>query len=187
MRGEGVGMSRARRVGGSEAQAAPTFGDDDAVGGVAGVEADLDGKVHADVTDVLFEGADVLGALVGDAGDDVAIDEDCGYVRRRGVAGGDEPLGLGDAAVGDAAGEGEEVAAGAFDLVGGGLSAGEDVAGDAGGDRDSEAHGQDVPGGPEEERQMGWNVRKHGSMKVSGEKNSVSQAGAGGRGLRRVP
>ena len=60
---------------GGEAKAAPGFGDDDAVGGVVEVVADLDGEVGADVPDVVGEGGDVLGALVGDAGDAVVVHE----------------------------------------------------------------------------------------------------------------
>ena len=58
-----------------EAKAAPGFGDDDAVGGVVEVVADLDGEVGADVADVVGEGGDVLGAFVGDAGDAVVVHE----------------------------------------------------------------------------------------------------------------
>ena len=63
---------------GVEAEAAPGFGDYDAVAGVAGVEADLDGEVDADLADVLGEVGDVLGALVGDAGDAIAVEEHSG-------------------------------------------------------------------------------------------------------------
>ena len=63
-----------------EAQAVPGFGYYDAVAGVAGVEADLDGEVDADLADEVGEWGDVLGALVGDAGDLVAVEEDGGGV-----------------------------------------------------------------------------------------------------------
>jgi hypothetical protein len=38
-----------------QAEAAPGFGDDDAVAGVVGIVADLDGKIDADVADQLGE------------------------------------------------------------------------------------------------------------------------------------
>ena len=63
---------------GVQAEAAPGFGDDDAVAGVVGVVADLDGEIDADVADEFGEQGDVLGALVGDAGDAVGVDEDGG-------------------------------------------------------------------------------------------------------------
>ena len=59
-----------------EAEAVPGFGDYDAVSGVAWVEADLDGEVDTDLADEVGERGDVLGALVGDAGDLVAVEED---------------------------------------------------------------------------------------------------------------
>ena len=59
-----------------EAQAVPGFGYYDAVAGVAGVEADLDGEVDAELADEVGEWGDVLGAFVGDAGDLVAVEED---------------------------------------------------------------------------------------------------------------
>ena len=63
-----------------EAQAVPGFGDYDAVAGVARVEADLDGEVDAELADEVGEWGDVLGGLVGDAGDLVAVEEDGGGV-----------------------------------------------------------------------------------------------------------
>jgi hypothetical protein len=63
-----------------EAEAVPGFGDYDAVAGVARVEADLDGEVDADLADEVGERGDVLGALVGDSGDLVAVEEDGGGV-----------------------------------------------------------------------------------------------------------
>ena len=63
------------RVVGGEAEPAPGFGYDDAVGGVVEVVADLDGEVGADVPDVVGEGGDVLGALVGNACDAVVVHE----------------------------------------------------------------------------------------------------------------
>ena len=63
-----------------EAQAVPGFGDYEAISRVAGVEADQDGEVDADLADEVGERGDVLGALVGDAGDLVAVEEDGGGV-----------------------------------------------------------------------------------------------------------
>ena len=97
-----------------EAEAAPGFGYDDAVGGVVEVVADLDGKVGADVADVVGEGGDVLGALVGDAGDAVVVDEQAGSVG--GVVGGERRVG--DGSIGDVAHGSEKVAAIALDLFG---------------------------------------------------------------------
>ena len=63
-----------------EAEAVPGFGDYDAVAGVAGVEADLDGEVDADLTDEIGEWGDVLGGFISDACDLVAVEEDGGGV-----------------------------------------------------------------------------------------------------------
>ena len=71
-----VGMVR------GDAEAAPGFGDDDAVGWVVEIVADLDGQVGADVADVVGESGDVLGALVGDSSNAVVVDE-----QARGVGG----------------------------------------------------------------------------------------------------
>ena len=108
-----------------EAEAAPGFGYDDAVGGVVEVVADLDGQVGADIADVVGEGGDVLGALVGDAGDAVIVDEQARCAG--GVVGGEGRVG--DGSVGDAAHGGELVAAGALDLFRRRLFAGEEIAG----------------------------------------------------------
>jgi hypothetical protein len=114
-----VGMVR------GEAEAAPGFGDDDAVGGVVEVVADLDGQVGADVADVVGERGDVLGALVGDASDAVIVDE-----QTRGVGGVVKGEGrVGDGSVGDAAHGGEKVTALSLDLFRGGLFTGEYVGG----------------------------------------------------------
>ena len=112
------------RVVGGEAEAAPGFGYDDAVGGVVEVVADLDGEVGADVADVVGEGGDVLGALGGDAGDAVVVDEQAGSVG--GVVGSERRVG--DGSVGDAAHSREKVAAIAFDLFGGRFFTGEEIA-----------------------------------------------------------
>ena len=111
---------------GGEAETAPGFRDDDAVGGVMEVVANLDGEVSADVADVVGEGGDVLSALVGNAGDAVVVDEQAGGVG--GVVRGGWRVG--DGPVGDAAHSREKVAAIAFDLFGGRFFTGEEIAGD---------------------------------------------------------
>ena len=148
-------------MGGAEAETAPGLGDYDAVGWVAGVEADLDGEIDADVADEVGQGSDVLGALVGDAGDEVAVDENAGGGEWRVGADGSWPFGVGDAAVGDAAGEGEVVAAGVLDLFRSEALAGEVIA------RGSRSNGgcaekREVARRPQKERQMSWNVLQHG-------------------------
>jgi hypothetical protein len=165
-------------VGAAQAEAAPGFGDDDAVGWVAGVEADLDGEIDADLADVLGEVGDVLGALVSDAGDAVAVEKDGGGGGSDGcgvMAGGcgDEPLGLGDAAVCNAAGAGEVVAADMFALGGGDALAGEENAGGAGDGGEPEAEDGEVPRRAEEGRQVGWDRQRHGS---SADKDSANAA-----------
>lgn len=148
------------RVVGGEAEAAPGFCYDDAVGGVVEVVADLDGEVGADVADVAGEGGDVLGAFVGDAGDAVVVHEEAGCVG--GVVGCEG--GVGDGAVGDAAHSGEEVAAGAFDLFGGGARAADDVPDQAQQGCGADGEGGDSSRGAESERQMDWKMWKHRSL-----------------------
>lgn len=141
-----------------DAEAGPRFGDDDGVAGVAGIKADLDGKVNADVADVLGERANVLGAFVGDAGDAIAVDEGVGG----GVFGFAGPVGLGDAAIDDATGGGEVVAAFALELFLVGLDAMQAVPGDAGHGCDPEAEDRECT----RRSQDGWDGRrdnkKHG-------------------------
>ncbi len=72
--------------------------------------------VDAEAEDLIGEMADVLGAVVGDAGEAVAVDEDVGCWGDAVVAG--EGAGVEDDAVGDAACAGEVFAAAALDLVG---------------------------------------------------------------------
>ncbi len=108
-----------------EAQAAPGFGYDDAVGGVVEVVADLDGQVSTDVADVVGEGGDVLSALVGDASDAVVVDEQAGGVG--GVVGGGWRVG--DGSIGDAAHGSEKVASVALDLFWSKFFTGEEIAG----------------------------------------------------------
>jgi hypothetical protein len=71
-------------------------------------------------------------------------------------------VGLGDAAVGDASGAGEVLAAHLLAFGFGEAFAGEEVAGDAGGSSDDEAQSGDVPRGAEELRDVNCEVRKHG-------------------------
>ena len=156
-------------LGGFEAEAAPGFGDDDAVAGVVGGVADLDGEVGADVVDEFGEGGDVLGALVGDAGDAVVVDDDvgggggffgCGW-GGIGLCVGLRDEGVHDGAVGDAAGAGEEFAALAFELFFGGFVAREEVDGGAcrggygGAGRGDDSRGAEVG------REMSWIQQVH--------------------------
>ena len=87
------------------------------------VVADLDGQVGADVADVVGEGGDVLGALVGDACDAVVVNEQAGGVS--GVVGSEGRVG--DGSVSDTAHGSEKVAAGALDLFGGKFFTGEEI------------------------------------------------------------
>lgn len=148
-----------------EAEAGPGVGDDDAVAWVAGVETDLNGEIDADVADEVGKGVDVLSALIGDAGDDVAVDEDFGQVDGiGGVVGrmvGAE--GVGDAAVGDAAGGGDGVAAELLDLVWGGSAAGEEI--DGGADSSgNDAERCQVLRDPQGVRQRQWLKVEHGEL-----------------------
>ena len=97
----------------AKAQAAPGFGDDDAVGRVVRVVTDLDGKVGADIADVIGKQSDVLGALIGDAADTVVVNDDERHRVRVVLL----QRGLGDAAIGDAARGCEKVAAVPFNLL----------------------------------------------------------------------
>ncbi len=113
-------------------EAVPGFGDDDGVGGVLAVVADLDGVVEAEIFDERGEGGDVLRALVGDAGDAVTVDEGA----RLGFGGGD----VDEGAVDDAAEGGETLAAALLALQGGGAALEEDDD-DDGGDRGDDGCG----------------------------------------------
>ena len=145
---------------GGEAEAAPGFGDDDAVGGVVEIVADLDGEIGADVANVVGEGGDVLGALVSDAGDAVVVHEEMGSVGR--VVGCEGSVG--DGAVGDAALGGEEIAAGALDLFRGEAGAADDVPDYTQQGCGADGEGGDSSRGSESERQMGWKMWKHRSL-----------------------
>ena len=157
---------------GAEAQAAPRLGDDDAVGRIVRRVANLDGEVGADVVDVVGQGGDVLGALVGDAADAVVVDDDVGRWGGTfglggglgGAGGGAARLhdhGVHDGAVGDASGTGEQVAAFALDLFGGGLAPRQDIAGDADRSDYANANRGEDSGRAEGERHMNWNQREH--------------------------
>lgn len=149
-----------------ESKSAPGFCDDDAVAGVAGVEADLDGQVDADVADIVWQEGDVLGALVGNAADAIAVHEDAGG-GGRGVGGYVcDPLGFGDAAIGDATDPCDVVAAGTLYLGCAGLAAGEEVGSDAGDSCCAEGDDNDVPRVTEQNRRLGWNVREHGGLEM---------------------
>ena len=113
---------------GLHAEAAPGLADDDAVAGVAGVVLDLDGLVDAEAGGAIGDGGDVLAAVVGDAGDAVAVHEQLG--GGAGAFFAVEGAGVDDAAVGDAALRGEVFAAAAFELGGGRTAAASDQPGD---------------------------------------------------------
>lgn len=125
----------------TDAQAAPGFGYDDAVTGVLGVVADLDGEVDADVADVLRETGYVLQAFVAYAGHFVLIAKDIGwgvFDARAGGFGVDAAVWTVEAdvyqgGVGDATAGGEELAALALDLFRAGAAVVEDVSGNADG------------------------------------------------------
>ncbi len=95
-------------------EARPGFGNKDTVARVAGVVAHLDGLVEAEADDAVGEARDILGAVVGDAGEAVTVDEDLG-------CGGDtvfaiEGEGVYDDAVADAAFGGDALTAAALYL-----------------------------------------------------------------------
>ena len=83
----------------------PGLADQDAVAGVAGVIAEGDGLVKAVAADLIWEHGDVLRAVVDDAGEAIAVDEDF----RSGVEAlfTSEVAGVEDEAVSDAAVGGE--------------------------------------------------------------------------------
>ncbi len=164
---------------GGHAEAAPVFGDDDAVAGVARVEADLDGEVDAHLMDEVGEGGYVLGALIGDAGDLVTVEQHGGSVAgERGVrlgagvgarveVGRGGPASVGDAAVGDTSGEGELVAAETFALFGGGSTADIDVGSGGTNGNDAGSDADQVPRRAQERRQMNWDIQNHRRLEAS--------------------
>lgn len=105
-------------VGGSAggAKAGPGLAHDQAVAGVVGVVAHLDGLVQAEAADTVAKHGDILGAVVDDATEAIAEEEDFGLFGEAFVAA--EVAGVEQKAVGDAAARGEELAAAAFDLFG---------------------------------------------------------------------
>lgn len=109
MGGRGVGG----RLGAGDLEAAPVFGDDDGVGWVVVVVADLDGEVDAKAAHLIGEAGDVLYRLVGDPGDAVVEEEHLGAGGTILEAGGAfekaavEGGGVDKTAVRDAAGVGE--------------------------------------------------------------------------------
>ena len=105
-------------------EAGPGFGDEDAIAGVAGVVADLDGLVDAVAADAVREAGDVLGAVVGDAGEAVAVEEDFGGGGNAVFA--VEGAGIDEVAVRDAADGCEAFAAAAFDFFRGGAARADD-------------------------------------------------------------
>ena len=130
---------------GFHAEAAPLFRDDDAVAGVARVVADLDGLVDAVAGGAFGEEGDVLRAVVGDARDAVAEEQDVGRGADAFVA--VVGAGVHNAAVGDAAVEGEVLAAAALKLDGG-WTAAADV------EPDATARGSDARGDASNEAGM---------------------------------
>jgi hypothetical protein len=171
-------------VRGFQAEAAPGFGDDDAVAWVVGGVADLDGQVGADVVDLVGEGGDVLGALVSDAGDAVVVDDDVGGgggffgLGWGGIGAGLRNEGVHDGAVGDAAGGGKEFAALAFELFGGGIVAGEEIGGNAScGHQDSADRSEHDARVAERQRRMNWIQQKHGVCQEDSSRRAVREPG----------
>ena len=116
-------------------EAAPGFGDEDAVAGVAGVVADLDGLVDAVAEDAVGQERDVLGAVVGDSGETVAVEKNL-------WSGGDavfavEGTGVYEVAVGDAADGGDVFAAATLQLFGGRAAGADDEVGGCASDDDA--------------------------------------------------
>ncbi len=118
-------------------EAGPCFRDDDAITGVAWVVAELDGLIDTKTEDAVGEMADILGAVVRDTGQAVAVDKNVGGGRDAVVAG--EGTGVEDDAIGDATGKCEVFAAAPLDLVGRGAAQVDDE--DDEGDKDNNACG----------------------------------------------
>ena len=124
----------------ADAQATPGFSDHDAVAGVLGVVADLDGEIDAEMADVLRKTGYILEAFVADSGDFVLIAEDVGgrifgAEIRLGAAVGTIKAGVDERGIGNATARGEELAALTLYLFCGGPTVVEDVRRDAtGGD-----------------------------------------------------
>jgi hypothetical protein len=96
-----------------KADSTPGFSYDDAVGWIVKIVADLDWQIGTDIADMVGQGGNVLGALIGHAGDPVVVDEQArsvgGIVGREG--------GICDGAVGDAAHRGKLIAALTLNLL----------------------------------------------------------------------
>jgi hypothetical protein len=138
-----------------DAEAAPGFGYHDAVAGIVGIVANLDGKIDAEVADVLSEAGDILHALVTNTGDAVLIVEDAGWrldplredlrVFICGTAACALVEGVVDeGGVGDAATFGEELPAQTLDLFGVGFAMEVNVEGDAGDSGDAKDNRADA-------------------------------------------
>jgi hypothetical protein len=128
----------------AEPEAGPGLGDQDAVAGVTGVVAELDGLVDAVTEDEFGELGDVLRAVVGDAGKAVAVEEDVG--RGGNAVFAVEAARIDEVAVGDAADEGEIFAAAAFELVRRGTAGADVVNGASGKDEDACGDAAENPG-----------------------------------------
>jgi glutamine amidotransferase-like uncharacterized protein len=105
------------------------------------VIAHLNGKVSANVTNVVRESGNVLGALVGDTGNTVVVHQESGGVgrvirRERRV---------GDGAIGDPAHRGEKVTTSALYLLRRGARTANNVPGNANQGRGADGYGGDCP------------------------------------------
>jgi len=122
-------------------QARPCFADQDAVAWVARVVTERDGLVQTVATDLVGEHGDILRAVVGEAGDAVAIDEDLrGGIERFFVR---EGAGVLDEAIRNAAVKREVLAAPALQLFRGGSA--RDYESPKGDGRDNDSNS--TPGG----------------------------------------
>jgi hypothetical protein len=142
---------------GVQSEAAPGLGDDDAVGGIVRIVADLNGQVNAEAADVIGQSGDDLTALVGDAGDAVVVDDDLRRGRRLFVV----RRHVGDASVGDAATVGKEIATMALELFGSRSGAFEKVPGNARCSRRADCNGSEASWGTKREEQLGWMGLEH--------------------------
>ena len=112
----------------AEAEAAPRFGDDDAVSWIMRIVANLDGQVCADLIDMVGEQGDILCTLIDDATDPVAVGDQARCIRRTILI----EWRIDDVAVGDAAGECEQIAPAAFQLFGCDLGLPQGIPGNSG-------------------------------------------------------
>ena len=100
--------------------------------------------VDAEADDLVGQAGDILSAVVGDAGEAVAVDQDLGGGRDAVFAG--EGAGVEDDAVGDAAGAGELFAAAALDFFSRGAAQVNDEPDEAGECDDAGCDAADEPG-----------------------------------------